>query len=96
MRTNRSWQNGYRRSGPLLKGKKLTLYTTSGAAADDPVLQEGFKSSFNAEILSELKYFSQGGRMVFGELKGLHRFMMNLGQKLEKDPKLKKPCAGQG
>ncbi|MBB6479746.1 flavodoxin domain-containing protein [Spirochaeta isovalerica] len=70
----------------LLSGKKLALFTTSGADAKDPVLQKGFEAGFSPELRKELKYFPQNGRMIFSELSGMHKFLMRLGQKMVKDP----------
>lgn len=72
-----------------LEGKKIALYTTSGAPADDASLKEGFNSTFPEPIRSGLSYFPQSGRMVFSEMSPLHRFFMKLGQKMEKDPQVK-------
>ena len=82
-----------RRKWNLLKDKKLALYTTSGAKADDPALQDGYMASFDPEIVKSMEYFPQGGKMVFSELSGMHRFFMNLGQKMEKDPEVRKAMA---
>ena len=73
----------------LLKNKKVVLYTTSGTYSEDPKLQEGFESSFKPDIKSKIKYFPQGGRMIAADLKPLHKFLMNLGKKMEKDPKVR-------
>ncbi|MCP4162404.1 MAG: hypothetical protein GY760_20225 [Deltaproteobacteria bacterium] len=73
-----------------LEGKKVALYTTSGARADDTSLEEVFDSSFSARIRDSLSYFPQSGRMIFSEMSPLHRFFMKLGQKMEKDPQVKK------
>lgn len=73
-----------------LEGKKVALYTTSGAPADDTSLIEGFNSSFSDRIKNNLSYFPQSGRMIFSELSAMHRFFMRLGQKMEKDPQVKK------
>lgn len=71
---------------PLLKDKKVILYTTSGAKGDDPLLKKSFESTFSEEMRERMAYFPQGGRMIHSELKPLHRFFMNLGKKMEKDP----------
>ncbi|MBN2737367.1 MAG: hypothetical protein JXR70_10340 [Spirochaetales bacterium] len=70
----------------ILKNKKIALYTTSGAKANTPELKKGFQESFKPEISSKIKYFPQGGRMVISKLNFLHRMLMKLGQKMEKDP----------
>lgn len=73
----------------LLIDKKIILYTTSGAPATDPKLQENFTLSFPEEMRKKIKYFPQGGKMVFSELSGIHKFMMNLGKKMIKDPEVR-------
>lgn len=73
----------------VLQGKKVVLYTTSGTAPEDPALQKGFSASFPDGIRDGISYFPQGGRMVFKELKPMHKFFMNLGMKMEKDPKVR-------
>jgi menaquinone-dependent protoporphyrinogen IX oxidase len=79
-----------RKKWNLLKDKKLALYTTSGAKADDPALRYGFTASFDPEMVKTMEYFPQGGKMVFSELSGMHRFFMSLGQKMQKDPEVRK------
>ncbi|MDY7028451.1 MAG: flavodoxin domain-containing protein [Spirochaetota bacterium] len=70
----------------LLGDKRFVLYTTSGTYPEDPQLQEGFASAFKPEVTRKIKYFPQGGRMVFAELSLLHKFLMKLGRLMEKDP----------
>lgn len=74
---------------PLFSGRKTALFTTSGAPGNDPLLRRNFETFFPEEIRRELAYFPLGGRMKFSELSGMHRFFMNLGRKMEKDPAIK-------
>lgn len=74
----------------ILKNKKIVLYTTSGTSPRDPELRTIFESSFEPEISGNIKYFPQGGRMIFRELSRLDRILMKLGQLMEKDPKVRK------
>ena len=74
----------------LLKDKKVALFTTSGADGDDPQNQKGFEGSFSKVIRESVQYFPQGGRMVHADLTGMHKFFMNLGKKMEKDPEVRK------
>lgn len=74
---------------PVLKDKKVVLYTTSGAKGDDPLLMKNFETTFSDEIRDRMAYFPQGGRMKHSELKPLHRFFMNLGKKMEKNPEIR-------
>jgi len=73
----------------FLKDKKVVLYTTSGAAAADPELPKIFEASFAADIRQQLKYVPLGGRIIFSELRPFDRFLMKIGQKMEKDPIIK-------
>ncbi|MBI9108279.1 MAG: hypothetical protein JEZ04_16145 [Spirochaetales bacterium] len=71
-----------------LADRKVILYTTSGAAPDDPSIRKVMENSFEPEIAGKIKYFPQGGSMVFAKLNPLHRFAMRLGSKMEKDPEI--------
>ena len=71
---------------PVLSDKKVVLFTTSGAAPEDPSLRKGFEASFEPSIRSKIQYVPQGGRMVISKLKPMHRLMMRMGQRMEKDP----------
>lgn len=73
----------------LLKDKKLVLFTTSGAAKDDPALTEAYEAHFEKEYRDHLTYFPLGGRFAMDQLKGIDRFFMNLGVKMETDPEVK-------
>ncbi len=75
---NRQW--------PLLREKKVILFTTSGAPAGDPALARGYEKALGPEIRDAIGYFPLGGRMVFAELKPLMRFIMNMAKKAIKDP----------
>ena len=85
--------NWIKKKWNILKDKKVVLYTTSGAPASDPKLVAGFKASLDPEISSNIKYVPQGGRMIFSQLKPFHRFMMKLGMRMEKDPKVRAAMA---
>lgn len=71
---------------PLLSDKKAVLYTTSGASGDDPLHKKNFENFFEPAIREKMAYFPVGGRMIHSELKPLHRFLVNLGKKMVKDP----------
>ena len=79
-----------RKNRGVLAGKRLVLFTTSGAPADEPRLRAGFEQSLPAELRAQLRWFPLGGRMVFAELRPLHRFFMRLGRRMEKDPGMKR------
>lgn len=70
----------------VLKEKKLVLYTTSGAPGNDPLLIEDFQSTFPEDIHKKLSYFPLGGRIIQSELNLLHKILMYIGKKIEKDP----------
>lgn len=74
---------------PVLKEKAVMLFTTSGAVPTHPRLQAGFRESFPEEIRQHLAYFPLGGRMVYQDLKPIHKLFMHIGQRLEKDPNIK-------
>lgn len=70
----------------LLRNKTVILFTTSGAAPDNPELRKIFESSFAPEIAEKIQYVPLGGRMIFNNLTRFDRFLMKLGQRMEKDP----------
>ena len=82
-----------RKNWKRLEDKKVALFTTSGTTPDDASLQRGFESSFAPEIRENLRYVPLGGRMVFAELKPLHRRLMKMGMRMEKDPKVREEMA---
>ena len=73
----------------ILQAEVVILYTTSGTLPEDPVLRQGFEASFKPEIIDKVHYFPQGGRMIFAKLSPLHKFFMNLGKKMEKNPQIR-------
>ncbi len=75
-----------RKNWNRMEGKKVALFTTSAAVPEDPSLQSGFKASFAPQIRSNLKYVPLGGRIVFSELTPLHRKLMKMGMRMQKDP----------
>ncbi len=73
-----------------LAGKRVVLFTTSGSAPGDPRLQAGLEASLPVEMRRGLRFFPFGGRMVFSELRPMDRFLMRIGQRIEKDPEMKR------
>lgn len=73
----------------LLSKRNVILFTTSGASPSDPLLRRGYIESFPDEVRVQMQYFPLGGRMDFENLSRKHKFFMKIGQKLEKDPKVK-------
>lgn len=72
-----------------IQDKSPVLFTTSGAPAEDPKLQQWFAKSFSEEIRKNLSYVPMGGRMILSNLSGLGRFFMKIGAMVEKDPQVK-------
>ena len=64
----------------------MILFSSSGAAPDDPETEANYEKNLPEDVRVNLSCFPMGGRIVFSELKPLYRFMMNLGMKMEKDP----------
>ncbi|MBN2039435.1 MAG: hypothetical protein JW864_05300 [Spirochaetes bacterium] len=73
----------------ILKDKKVILFSTSGTSPQSHVLRNIFESSFETGILNKIKYFPQGGRMIFNELTAFDKLVMRLGQKMEKNPQIR-------
>ena len=65
------------------------MFTTTGTDSTNPKLQVGFKESLPEKIQESIKYFPFGGRMIFNNLKPIHKLFMKIGQRLEKDEKVK-------
>lgn len=78
-----------RKNWKRLAGKKIALFSVSGAPPGDPSLEKAFEASFPPEIRADLKYVQLGGRLIFSELKPLHRRLMNLGMRMTKDPQIR-------
>jgi menaquinone-dependent protoporphyrinogen IX oxidase len=73
-----------------LRNKRVFLYSTSGAEAGNPGLQSGFRRAFPTEIVEQIDYTPFQGRMVWSNLKPMHKMMMRIGSMIEKDPRRKK------
>ena len=69
-----------------LDGKRVFLFSTSGAEPSNPGLRKGFETAFPSEVASKIEYFPLHGKMVWSELKPLHKLMMRIGRMIEKDP----------
>ena len=78
-----------RRHWPLFEDRHVILFTTSGAPPSVPALQEAFEASLPERIRSRIEYYPLGGRMRMAELKPVHRLLMRIGQKVEKNPEAK-------
>jgi len=75
---------------PRLESKRVILYTTSGAPPTTPALHDGFNAAFPPEIRDHIEYMPVHGRLIWKELKPLHRLLMRIGKMLEKDPARKR------
>lgn len=73
----------------LLKDKEVILYSTSGAHPALPELQNVFNDSFEPGFREKIRFFPQGGRMIWSKLKLKDKLLMKIGQMIEKDPKIK-------
>ena len=69
-----------------MKDKRVLLFSTSGAPPSNPALREGFAAAFPPEIAGKIEYFPFHGKMIWDELKPLHRLLMRIGKMIEKDP----------
>ncbi len=78
-----------RKHWPLLADSPVILLTTSGAPPSVPGLKEAFVTSLPEHIRSQIEYYPLGGRLHFGELMPIHRLLMWIGKKVEKDPDAK-------
>lgn len=74
---------------PQMEGKRVVLYTTSGAPPANPGLRLGFETAFPGHIAQAITYLPVRGRMIWNELKPMHRFFMRIGYMIEKDPQRK-------
>ena len=70
--------------------KRVFLFSTSGATAEEPGLQAGFRRAFPANVAKRIDYTPLQGRMVWKDLKPMHKLMMRIGSMIEKDPVRKK------
>jgi menaquinone-dependent protoporphyrinogen oxidase len=73
-----------------MDGKRVVLFTTSGAPGTSPGLREGFRESLPPEMTEKITYVPLQGRMIWKNLKPMHKLMMRIGRMIEKDPQRKK------
>jgi menaquinone-dependent protoporphyrinogen IX oxidase len=71
-----------RKHWPELRGKRLALFTTSGAPREDPALREWFEACFDEEMRGALPYFPLGGRKKMDEMTWLDRAGVKLGSRM--------------
>jgi len=71
----------------LLMGKKLYLYSVSGAKPGDKVLDNVFTDSADKSLLEGAGTYQFGGRRETKNMSGFHKFMMWIATTfIEKDP----------
>ncbi|MBN1776708.1 MAG: hypothetical protein JW811_01170 [Clostridiales bacterium] len=74
----------------LLKGKKLYVFSVSGAKPGDKELDHVFSDSLDAELLKDCKTYQFGGRRETKKMSGFHKFMMFIAAAfIEKDKEKK-------
>src|SRR5436190_16299651 len=75
----------------VLRNKKLFLFQVAGSPAEQTEKRESYnKASLSSTILKKIQFYYLPGRMIMRNLSGWHRFMLNMGAKLTKDPIEKK------
>jgi len=75
----------------VLRNKKLFLFQVAGSPAEQTEKRESYnKASLSSTILEKIQFYYLPGRMIMRNLSGWHRFMLNMGAKLTKDPIEKK------
>ena len=75
----------------VLRNKKLFLFQVAGSPAEQTEKRESYnKASLSSTILEKIQFYYLPGIMIMINLSGWHRFMLNMGAKLTKDPIEKK------
>ncbi|MBN1782635.1 hypothetical protein JW948_15980 [bacterium] len=74
---------------PLLKNKKLFVYSVSGAKPGARELDNIFKVSLPESLLNNAQTYQFGGKMRYEDLSGFHKLMMKIGILIEKNPEAK-------
>lgn len=77
-------------SWDAVKGKNVVLFTTSGVPPDHPNILKIYERSLPEELRKEIKYFPLRGRMVKSDLGFIDRFLVAVGQMMEKDESMAK------
>jgi len=75
----------------VLRNKKIFFFQVAGSPAEQIEKRESYnKASLPSTILEKIQFYYLPGRMIMRNLSGWHRFMLNMGAKLTKDPVEKK------
>ncbi|NPU83087.1 MAG: hypothetical protein HPY65_01270 [Syntrophaceae bacterium] len=75
---------------PLLRDKKIILFTVSGTPPDHPALAESYKRSIPSEMRSKMVHFALPGRLIRENLSLFDRILLFFGRSFEKDEVMRK------
>jgi len=84
--TIRKWLTAF---WPIIKNKKVLLFTVSGTKPGHPDLQKWLHNSFSKEIIENIDYIPLRGRLNLEELPWFTRLILKLGAKVEKNQETK-------
>jgi len=73
-----------------VKGKKVVLFTTSGTPPEHPNIRKIYERSLPEDLWREIKYFPLHGRMLKSDLSFIDKFLVAIGQIMEKDESIAK------
>ena len=73
-----------------VKGKKVVLFTTSGTPPEHPNIRKIYQRSLPEGSWKDIKYFPLHGRMVKNDLSFIDKFLVAIGQIMEKDESIAK------
>lgn len=62
-----------------IKQKPTLLFSVSGAAADDPLLQSWLRASYSNELVEKSPHYALGGRLDLSKFNWLMRLFMKIG-----------------
>ncbi|MEN6320315.1 MAG: flavodoxin domain-containing protein [Syntrophaceae bacterium] len=77
-------------SWDAVKGKKVVLFTTSGTPPDHPNIRKIYERNLPEGLRKEIKYFPLHGRMLINDLSFIDKFLVAIGQIMEKDESIAK------
>jgi menaquinone-dependent protoporphyrinogen IX oxidase len=70
-----------------IRHARVFLYTTSGAAPHSSALMAGYHASLPEEVRQKLTYLPLPGRFDYGNMRFMHKLMLQIGALIQKDPK---------
>jgi flavodoxin len=86
-----SIRNVMRKHWPIIEGKPVVLFTTSGTPPTETgTIQAVFEGSFPPEIRERLTFFPLWGRIDKAQWKLADRALVRIGSWIEKDPDVKR------